>query len=774
MSFSRLSTFCDVRGPAEALERAPARPRPSGGLIAHREVEHDEGRGPAKRGHEQRRVVFRLHERVKVVEDVHVVGPRGARHPHAIGPVSIAPYLGAPWAPLRRIASSLASVIGSPEIVKRAPARSIPASTAAWQARTAELGSVRIHGVPPRRTTSAIQRPTGSGSSSGACTGSGKGRPRRGWSTGPGGGSSGTRIEARGRRIHLREPARDPGAEAAELEHPVERRPAGDGVDGLHPVRPARRLEGQADVHAVIADECEVHQGHGRRAATPAARHGHVPPRERVPDHVRLRRDRQASADDRLPALALVHGEIDALAQERPGAPPPGPSGPRAARGRRTRSRRGAGAAGRRWRGSRRSRSRASARKSCSRCARRRASSSRASPRLSGWRSRRTTDPPARRPPAGRSRGGSRPGRSRRGSPPPSARAPGTVDRRASTCGDHVVTPAAKATAQPGAAARREAPPTLRSLRPRGKMTLVSLLRGGARPAQETLTPRASLVRGSGSSTPRIGSAAPSARHDAARGVRDVRRLLAGGTMAMIESMIAERMGRLGTETAFEVLARARALERAGEVRRPPRDRRAGLRHPGAHPRGGQAGARRGGDALRAVGRPARAARGDRRGHREDARHPGGARRGRRHARGQAHHVLRDHGPHEPRGRGDLPEPRLPHLRVGDQLRGRGAGADPPPRGDRLRLRPRGARAARLEEDQAHHHQLAREPDGRRAVARGRRPHRRPGAALPRARPLGRDLPALPLRRGVRLDREPPGHEAPDRSSWTASRSPTR
>ena len=33
----------------------------------------------------------------------------------------------------------------------------------------------------------------------------------------------------------------------------------------------------------------------------------------------------------------------------------------------------------------------------------------------------------------------------------------------------------------------------------------------------------------------------------------------------MMESMIAESMGRLGTETAFEVLARARALERQGK-----------------------------------------------------------------------------------------------------------------------------------------------------------------------------------------------------------------
>jgi aspartate/methionine/tyrosine aminotransferase len=35
--------------------------------------------------------------------------------------------------------------------------------------------------------------------------------------------------------------------------------------------------------------------------------------------------------------------------------------------------------------------------------------------------------------------------------------------------------------------------------------------------------------------------------------------------ITMIEAMIAERMGRLGTETAFEVLARARALERQGK-----------------------------------------------------------------------------------------------------------------------------------------------------------------------------------------------------------------
>ena len=41
----------------------------------------------------------------------------------------------------------------------------------------------------------------------------------------------------------------------------------------------------------------------------------------------------------------------------------------------------------------------------------------------------------------------------------------------------------------------------------------------------------------------------------------------------------AQRMGRLGTETAFDVLARAKALEAQGRADRPSGDRRAGLRH---------------------------------------------------------------------------------------------------------------------------------------------------------------------------------------------------
>ena len=176
----------------------------------------------------------------------------------------------------------------------------------------------------------------------------------------------------------------------------------------------------------------------------------------------------------------------------------------------------------------------------------------------------------------------------------------------------------------------------------------------------------------------------------------------------MMESMIAESMGRLGTETAFEVLARARALERQGknvvhlEIGEPDYDTPAHIRE--AAKRALDAGATHYGPSAglpelrEAIAEHIEKTRGVPVEPDEVVVTPGR----------QAHHVLRDHGAHEPGRRGGLPEPRVPHLRVGDQLRGREAGADPAPRGDRLRLRPEGARAARLEEDQAHHHQLAR------------------------------------------------------------------
>ena len=76
---------------------------------------------------------------------------------------------------------------------------------------------------------------------------------------------------------------------------------------------------------------------------------------------------------------------------------------------------------------------------------------------------------------------------------------------------------------------------------------------------------------------------------------------------------IAARMQTIGTESAFEVSARARALEAEGRSHHPPPDRRARLRHARQRPRGGQDGARRRGDPLPAVRRHPRAPRGDRR-----------------------------------------------------------------------------------------------------------------------------------------------------------------
>ena len=276
-------------------------------------------RGVARRrdGDEQRRPGLRLHEGVKVVEDVHVVGPTGGQASPRDRPRfhRAVPRRGLGAAPSDRFQLGVGDRLSRD---RETGAREV-------QAR-GDRGLAGSHGgarerPDPRRPAAAddLGHP--------ACDGQRvvEGRvdgARQGCTSGETGPPDQTvspsvpGVETRVRRIDLREPARDRGAEAAELEHPVERRPAGDFPDGLHPARPARRLEGQAHVHAVVPDAREIHQDRSRRAATAAARYRHVPPRQRVPDHVRVRRDRQASADDRLAALALVHREIDALTQE--------------------------------------------------------------------------------------------------------------------------------------------------------------------------------------------------------------------------------------------------------------------------------------------------------------------------------------------------------------------------------------------------------------------------------------------------------------------------
>ena len=138
---------------------------------------------------------------------------------------------------------------------------------------------------------------------------------------------------------------------------------------------------------------------------------------------------------------------------------------------------------------------------------------------------------------------------------------------------------------------------------------------------------------------------------------------------------LSQRMARLGTETAFEVLVRARALEAQGrnivhlEIGEPDFDTpahiidaavqalRAGATHYG--PSAGLP------ELREAIAEDSSRRRGAQ-GHAGD----GGGHAGR-----QADHVLRDPGPGGRGRRGDLPEPGLPDLRVDDPLHRRRAGA---------------------------------------------------------------------------------------------------
>ena len=120
----------------------------------------------------------------------------------------------------------------------------------------------------------------------------------------------------------------------------------------------------------------------------------------------------------------------------------------------------------------------------------------------------------------------------------------------------------------------------------------------------------------------------------------------------------AERMSRLGTESAFEVLARAKALERQGkeivhlEIGEPDFDTPAHIRE--AAKRALDDGATHYGPAAglpelrEAIAKDVGGTRSIPVDHRRDR---GDARR-------QAHHVLRDHRAGEPGRRGDLSESR--------------------------------------------------------------------------------------------------------------------
>ena len=210
---------------------------------------------------------------------------------------------------------------------------------------------------------------------------------------------------------------------------------------------------------------------------------------------------------------------------------------------------------------------------------------------------------------------------------------------------------------------------------------------------------------------------------------------------------LADSLNRLGTETAFEVLARAKALEASGR-----RIIHLQIGEPDfTTPRhiidaGRKAWADGETHYCPAPG-PARAARGLRRAPLAPPRPRDRPGQRRRRAGRQAVPVLRRARDLQPGRRGHLPEPGLPDLRVRDQVGRRDAGAAADHRGARLRVQRRRPGRAPHAEDQARDPQLAREPDGRHRAARAQRAD---GEAARRPRlldPLGRGLLRDALRR---------------------------
>ena len=230
---------------------------------------------------------------------------------------------------------------------------------------------------------------------------------------------------------------------------------------------------------------------------------------------------------------------------------------------------------------------------------------------------------------------------------------------------------------------------------------------------------------------------------------------------------------RLGTERAFEVLARARALEAQGrniihlEIGEPDFD---------TPPHVVEAGVR----ALReghthycpAPGLPElRDAAAEHLTRTRGVAVDPGPRAGR--TRREVVPLLRRPRGRGRRRRGDLPEPGLPDLRVGDQLVGRHGGAAPDHRGDRVRVHRRRPRGAAHAADADGHPELAGQPDGRRARPRAERrdrPHPRRSRLLD---PDRRGLLGAPVR-GRATTRSPRTACSTARSCSTASRRRTR
>ena len=182
---------------------------------------------------------------------------------------------------------------------------------------------------------------------------------------------------------------------------------------------------------------------------------------------------------------------------------------------------------------------------------------------------------------------------------------------------------------------------------------------------------------------------------------------------------LVDNLERLGTETAFEVLARAEALAAPGQVHHQPRHRPARLQDAGPHRRSRHQGAARRPSRLYAgPGHPA-AARGGGEGPQAPPRRRGAPRHHRHLAGRQAHHVLLDPDV-RPAGRRDhVSRPRLSHLPLDDRVHRRQAGADRAEGGERVRLHRRPGALADHAEDQPDHPQQPQQSLRRRGAGRG-------------------------------------------------------
>ena len=237
---------------------------------------------------------------------------------------------------------------------------------------------------------------------------------------------------------------------------------------------------------------------------------------------------------------------------------------------------------------------------------------------------------------------------------------------------------------------------------------------------------------------------------------------------------LSERLARLGTETAFEVLVRARALEAQGrsvvhlEIGEPDFDTPAHITDAAVEALKGGAthyGPAAGIPDLRlAIAEDSTARRGVKATPEMVVVTPGG--------KPIMFYVIL--ALIDPGRRGALPEPRLPDLRVDDPVHRRGAGAGAPARGEGPRARRRPADRQDHAEDAAHRPQLPAQPDGR--------DHPRGGAARDRRR-RGRSTasPSSPTRSTRRSSTRGSTSRSPrcrawsrSRSSSTASRRPTR